>query len=140
MLPIIFDFERSTARDWTETIKILAGMAFFVIADISNPKSAPLELQATVPDYQVPFVPIIQEGEEPFSMFRDLGKHDWVLQPVITYSSSDKLREGFKKAIIDRAWAKNQELQRKKAAKIEKLPVDYFLKDDATQHSNDKSA
>jgi uncharacterized protein YjbI with pentapeptide repeats len=140
LLPIIFDFERSTARDFTETIKILAGMALFVIADISNPKSAPLELQAAVPDYQVPFVPIIQEGEQPFSMFSDLGKYDWVLKPVITYSSLDKLREGFKKAIIDRAWAKHQELQRQKTARIEALPVDYFLQDDATQPPNDKPA
>jgi len=59
-IPILFDFEKPSARDFTETIKILAGMSLFVIADISNPKSSPLELQATVPDYMVPFVPIIQ--------------------------------------------------------------------------------
>jgi hypothetical protein len=39
----------------------LAG--YFVIADVTNPKSSPLELQAVVPDYQIPFVPIIQEPE-----------------------------------------------------------------------------
>jgi hypothetical protein len=32
----------------------LAGMSRFVIADIANPKSAPLELQAAVPDYMIP--------------------------------------------------------------------------------------
>jgi uncharacterized protein YjbI with pentapeptide repeats len=128
LLPIIFDFERSTERDFTETIKILAGMSLFVIADITNPKSAPLELQATVPDYQIPFVPIIQEGEEPFSMLSDLiGKYDWVLAPVIRYPSLDKLREGFKKAILDRAWEKRQELQKKKMAKIETQSVEDFL-------------
>jgi hypothetical protein len=60
-LPILFDFEKSTTKDFTETIKILADMSLFVIADISNPKSSPLELQATIPDYMVPFVLIIQE-------------------------------------------------------------------------------
>jgi hypothetical protein len=30
---------------------ILAGLSCFVIADITNPRSAPLELQATVPNY-----------------------------------------------------------------------------------------
>jgi len=45
------------------------GEGSFVIADITNPRSAPLELQALVPDYQIPFVPIIQEGEKPFLRF-----------------------------------------------------------------------
>jgi hypothetical protein len=57
-LPIVFDFERPKRRDFTETIMTLAGMSCFVIADITNPRSAPLELQATVPDYMIPFVPI----------------------------------------------------------------------------------
>ena len=50
-LPMVFDFEKPTQRDFTETIMTLAGMSLFVIADITNPRSAPLELQATVPDY-----------------------------------------------------------------------------------------
>ena len=36
-LPIVFDFEGSKNRDFTETIKILAGLSLFVIADITNP-------------------------------------------------------------------------------------------------------
>jgi len=73
-VPIIFDFEKPLDRDFTETIKVLAGMSLFIIADITNPKSTPLELQATVPDYQVPFVPIIQSGEPPFSMFLGISR------------------------------------------------------------------
>ena len=79
-LPIVFDFERPKGRDFTETIMTLAGMSCFVIADITNPRSAPLELQATVPDYMIPFVPILQDGESAFSMFANLQtKYDWVL-------------------------------------------------------------
>jgi hypothetical protein len=74
LLPIVFNFDRPTDKDFTETIKTLAGLCYFVIADITNPKSSPLELQATVPDYQIPFVPIIQEGESPFAMMADLHK------------------------------------------------------------------
>ena len=55
LLPIIFDFEGSTDRDFTETIKILASMSLFVIADVSNPKSSPLELHATVARLSNPF-------------------------------------------------------------------------------------
>jgi hypothetical protein len=47
-VPILFDFDKPTQRDFTETILTLAGLARFVIADITNPKSSPLELQATV--------------------------------------------------------------------------------------------
>ncbi len=111
LLPIIFDFEKSAARDFTETIKTLAGLCLFVIADITKPSSVPLELQATVPDYQIPFVPIIQEGQERFSMFKDLGtKFSWVLTPV-DYPSAEGLLSIFEPAILDRAWSKYQELR-----------------------------
>ena len=55
-----------------------------MIADVTNPKSAPLELQATVPEIMVPFLPIIEEGQEPFAMLTDLWvKHrDWVFEPI----------------------------------------------------------
>jgi len=43
-LPMIFDFDRPTDRDLTETVRILAGLSRFVIADITNPRSVPLEL------------------------------------------------------------------------------------------------
>src|SRR5215218_5472197 len=57
-------------------------------------RSTPLELQATVPEYMIPFVPILERGEEPFAMFRDLWtKHSqWVLDPI-RYSSADRLIE-----------------------------------------------
>lgn len=90
LLPIIFDFQRPTELDFTETIRILAGLSIFVVVDITSPKSSPLELQATVPNYQIPFVPIIQEGEKPFSMFNDLKKYHWVLKPI-EYSSLEQL-------------------------------------------------
>src|SRR5262249_34954936 len=49
-LPIIFDFERIPGRDYTETVKILAGLSKFVIADITQPKSVPQEAIAIIPD------------------------------------------------------------------------------------------
>ncbi len=58
-LPMVFDFEKPTQRDFSKTIKTLVGLSRFIIADITNPKSSPLELQATMPDYMVPYVPII---------------------------------------------------------------------------------
>lgn len=131
LLPIIFDFEKPSARDFTETVKTLASISLFVIADITNPKSSPLELQAIVPDYQIPFVLIIQEGEQPFSMAGDLIKFDWVLSSVITYRSKDDLLIGFKEAILDRAWQKYKELKSKKIAKIQTISIEDFIKNNS---------
>lgn len=115
LLPMVFDFERPDDKDFTETIKTLAGMCYFVIADVTNPKSSPLELQATVPDYQIPFVPIIQEGESPFAMMVDLQKkYKWVLD-TIEYKDGDQLIRILKKGIIDRAMQKHDELRLIKA-------------------------
>jgi len=117
-LPIVFDFDRPTDRDFTETIMTLAGMCLFIIADITNPKSSPLELQATVPNYMVPFVPIIQEEEEPFAMFKDLrGKFDWVLD-LLTYDSTRHLISGLEEAVIKPALKKHDELLAKKVGEI----------------------
>ena len=121
LLPIVFDFERPTDRDFTETIKTLAGMSRFIVADITAPKSVPLELQATVPNYMVPFVPLLQEGEQPFSMFEDLWKkhRDWVLEPV-SYESVDQLIRVFENAVVDPA---NERLELLRIRKAEKLVV-----------------
>jgi hypothetical protein len=83
-LPIIFNFDKPETKNFTETVRLLAGLSHFVIADVTNPKSAPLELQATVPEVMVPFRPIIQEGEKPFAMLEDLWiqHRDWVFEPL----------------------------------------------------------
>ncbi|HLO15317.1 MAG TPA: pentapeptide repeat-containing protein [Anaerolineales bacterium] len=114
LLPIVFDFDRPTDKDFTETIITLAGLSYFVIADVTSPKSTPLELQATVPHLQIPFVPVIQ-GEKPFAMMVDLQKkYHWVLDTVF-YNSPDMLLKALKPAIIDPALQKHNELRLIKA-------------------------
>ncbi|ARV59125.1 hypothetical protein BZZ01_11170 [Nostocales cyanobacterium HT-58-2] len=126
-VPLMFDFDRPKDRDFTETIVTLCGMCRFIVADITNPKSSPLELQATVPSYMIPFVPILQEGEEPFSMFRDLkNKHDWVLNTLI-YDSVENLVKGFKKAIILPALEKSEELMLRKARTLTTRDIGDYL-------------
>ncbi len=108
-LPMMFDFEKVEEKDFTETIKILAGMSRFIIVDISNPKSSPLELQATLPDYKIPFVPIIEAGQHPFAMFRDLTIYPWCLE-IRKYKSEESLMKAFQKSIVDRALNKEKEI------------------------------
>jgi hypothetical protein len=114
-VPVVFDFQRPAQRDFTETVRLLAGMSRFVIADITSPRSIPLELQAAVPDCMVPFVPIIQENEEPFAMFRDLKlRYPWVLD-VLKYDSPLTLVDVFEGAVVRPALAMGEELFVKKA-------------------------
>jgi uncharacterized protein YjbI with pentapeptide repeats len=114
-VPMVFNFDKPETKDFTETVRLLASLSKFVIVDITNPRSAPLELQATVPDYMVPFAPILQQGEQPFSMFVDLqNKYDWVLQPVVGYPSVDRLIEVLEDKVVRPAEAKfNQLLARR---------------------------
>jgi uncharacterized protein YjbI with pentapeptide repeats len=114
-LPIVFDFERPTDRDLTETVKVLAGLSLFVVADITNPRSVPLELQATVPDYMVPFVTLVQRGQPVFGMFDDLPrKYDWAL-PLLEYNSAESLLAAFENKVVAPALEKLEQVRRRKA-------------------------
>ena len=120
-LPIIFNFDKPETKNFTETVRLLAGLSHFVIADVTNPKSAPLELQATVPEVMVPFKPIIQESEggKPFAMLEDLWiqHRDWVFEPLY-YSSLDALVGALDEKIIKPAKARFAELLARKAEKM----------------------
>jgi hypothetical protein len=125
-IPIIFDFPRPDQRDLIETVLLLAGMSAFVIVDLTDTKSTPLELQAIVPNYAVPIVPIILKGQDPFSMFTALRKFDWVL-PLLTYDTPDNLFGGLQKAVIDPATAKAQNLIDWKASKLQTRDIHEYL-------------
>ena len=117
-LPIVFNFDKPETKNFTETVRLLAGLSNFVIADVTNPRSAPLELQATVPDIMVPFRPIIEEGEEPFAMLEEsASSSDWVFQPIY-YSSLDALIGALDEKIIAPAKDKFAELLERKAKRM----------------------
>jgi len=125
-IPIIFDFPRPKQRDLIETVLLLAGMSAFVIVDLTDTKSTPLELQTIVPNYAVPIVPIILKGQNPFSMFTALRKFDWVLPPL-EYDTPDNLFKGLRKAVIDPATTKAQSLIDWKARKLQTRNIHEYL-------------
>lgn len=110
-VPMVFNFDKPGTKDFTETVRLLAGLSKFVIVDLTSPRSAPLELQAIVPQCMIPFAPIIQRPQKPFSMLVDLqNKHDWVLQPVIGYSSVNSLIKALEDKVVRPAEAKFNKL------------------------------
>jgi Uncharacterized low-complexity proteins len=109
-LPIIFDFERPYDHNYTETVKTLAGLSRFIVADLSRP-SVPRELYATVPHFKIPFVPILEAGRKPFAMVVDLLEYPWVIRPPVIFANTDELVSLVPSKIIAPAEKKHQARQ-----------------------------
>jgi hypothetical protein len=88
-VPVIFDFPKPDSRDFTETISTLAHLARFVVADITDARSVPQELQTIVPHLpSVPVQPIIHSSAIPYGMFEHFSRYPWVLD-LHSYSNVD---------------------------------------------------
>ena len=113
-VPVMFDFEKPANRDYTETVRTLAHLARFIIADITEPRSIPQELQAIVPDLAVPVQPLLLEGSTgEYGMFHDLKrKYHWVLA-VHRYGDLNDLLASLGEQVIAPAEAKAKELEKR---------------------------
>lgn len=108
-LPVIFDFEKPDNRDLTETVRTLAHLARFVIADLTDAKSLPQELETIIPSLpSLPVQPIILSGSPEYAMFEHFERYSWVL-PVVEYPSLEVLTGAIQTAIIDPAESKARE-------------------------------
>lgn len=110
-LPVLFDFEGPESRDVTETVSTLAHMARFVVADLTDPRCIPQELQKIVPQLpSLPVQPIIHDSQEPWGMFPHLKRYPWVLPPY-SYNSMEQLMEALAEHVIAPAVRKAEELR-----------------------------
>jgi hypothetical protein len=112
-LPILFDFSVPATRDITETVSLLARMARFIIADLTDPSSIPKELEAIVPQLAVPVQPLLEGTSRPYSMFSDYWKYDWVL-PIYRYEALEPLLATLAEKVIAPAEAKVKALEERR--------------------------
>lgn len=110
-LPVLFDFQKPSSRDLTETISTLAHMARFVIADITEAKSIPQELMRIVPGLpSVPVQPLMARGEYEYAMFEHFRRYPWVLE-TYQYDDLDGLLAALGEQVISPAEAKAKEMR-----------------------------
>lgn len=110
-LPILFDFDAPASRDITETVSMLAHLSRFIIADITDAKSIPQELQAIVPNLpSVPVQPLLLASQHEYGMFEHFKRYHWVLETHL-YHNKDELLNSLSTAIIEPAEAKANSLR-----------------------------
>jgi uncharacterized protein YjbI with pentapeptide repeats len=91
-LPVVFDFDKPSSRDITETVSTLAHLSRFVIADITEAKSIPQELMLIVPGLpSVPVLPLLQAGHSEYGMFEHFKRYPWVMDTLVYEGVGDLL-------------------------------------------------
>lgn len=112
-LPILFDFKKPDSRDLTETVSTLAHLSRFIIADLTDAKSIPQELQAIIPTLRVPIQPLIHNSQKKYALFASFRKYPWVLE-TYSYATIDKLVSTLRERVITPAEHKVKEIDQRK--------------------------
>ena len=115
-IAVIFDFPSPTDREISDTVRFIAGMSEFIVVDLTKASSVPLELQATIPDLMVPVLPIIESGHKVFSMFSDLQRRYFWIQPTVSYKDADQLVKFVDDAIVARAESAAEQIKKRRAS------------------------
>jgi hypothetical protein len=112
-IPILFDFDKPSSRDVTETVRTLAHLSRFIIADLTDPKSIPQELAFIVPSLpSVPIQPLILSSQGEYGMFEHFTRFPWVL-PVYRYRDEVSLLQALQEKVIAPAEQKAEELAKR---------------------------
>jgi uncharacterized protein YjbI with pentapeptide repeats len=114
---VLFDCAGPESKDTTETVTLLARMARFVVADLTDPGRVPYELAKIVPDAQVPVQPLLLAGTTTFAMAGDLWRAREML-PVVYYTTPEALLAILLERVIAPAEEKVAEIQRERATSL----------------------
>src|SRR6266487_2085174 len=115
-VPILFDFDKPSSQDLTETVSTLAHLSRFIIVDLTDPTSAPYEVGTIASNHIKPIQAIFHPSDEAqrvFAMFPDLvRRYHWVLPPW-EYQGQEHLLASLQTKVIEPAEQKAQELEKR---------------------------
>lgn len=112
----MFDFPPLTSQTTLQTVKTLAGMARFVIADLTDARARSVlqELQAIVPGLPLVAVRLlIKKSEHEYGMLDDIKAYRSVVDKTYEYESVEELIGSIKENVIGPAEAKVKELRQR---------------------------
>lgn len=113
-VPIVFDFQTSANQTTIETIKTLANMSRFVIADLTDARSVLQELQAIVPN--LPSVAVrllINKSAHEYGMLDYIRRYKSVVENTYQYENLEEVIASIKDNVIGPAETKVKELRQK---------------------------
>jgi len=88
----------------------------FIIADITDAKSIPQELQRILPNNpSLPVCPLILDSQYEYAIFQDFLLYPWVLEPY-RYKSLDELLGSLEDKVLDPAIDSAREIEKKRKA------------------------
>ena len=104
-VPVLFVFEKPKNRDIIETVITLAGMARFVIADITDAKTVIQELDTIVPNIpSLPVQPIVlSSSDSVWAGYSHLKRKSPNLLETFRYEDLAELKKSFKTKVIEPA-------------------------------------
>jgi hypothetical protein len=99
-IPVLFDFEPQQRKDVLDTVKTLANLARFVVADLTDPHMVRSELQYIVPNVTDMPVQSIIEGDAALpTEYPNWARYPWFL-PVYRYADMEQLLANLIEAVI----------------------------------------
>jgi hypothetical protein len=89
-LPIMFDFDPTTNQTIIETVKTLAGLSRFVIADITDARRVPHELLIIDTHCRTVAVRLIKKRGEPEYGMLDFRNSPWFVKGRYEYEDAER--------------------------------------------------
>jgi len=109
LLPIVVDLNPASDERLNETINYLSEVAYFMIADLTNPRTYLGDMRAEITKIEMPLLPILQVGTSQITNLAELQRFRWTLEPV-EYTSADDLVQAVTPETIDAAIRLRNEL------------------------------
>ena len=111
-VPVLFDFSRPSSLSYDETITLLARMARFIIADVTEAREIRAELASIVQQLpSVPIQPLLKVGEEEWGTFQNNFRNRPSVLPLYQYSNLRELISKVPTKVVMPAEKKARELR-----------------------------